>query len=105
MNIWLVMAGAGLITYLTRLSFILLFERLEIPVVVRRALRFVPPAVLTAIIFPDLLVYSGQLDLSFHNLRFWAGMLAAIIAWRTKNVVLTILVGMAALLTLQTFFG
>ena len=54
MTVWLTMLLVGLGTYATRLSFILLFGRREIPVGVRRALRFVPPAVLTAIIFPEL---------------------------------------------------
>jgi branched-subunit amino acid transport protein len=97
MNLWLAMIAAGLVTYGIRLSFILLFGKVEMPEIVRRALRFVPPAVLTAIIFPELLLPGGTLSLSLNNARLPAGLLAALVAWRTKNVVLTILVGMAAL--------
>lgn len=101
MNVWTTMLIAGLLTYAQRLSFIILFERTEVSEPIRRALRLIPPAVLTAIIFPELLLHSGSFDLSLGNHRLIAGVLAAIVAWRTRNVVLTILVGMAALLLLD----
>ena len=101
MNLWLTMILAGVITYAIRLSFILVFGKMEVPVTLRRALRFVPPAVLTAIIFPELLFMDGAVHLSIGNSRLIAGLLAAFIAWRTKNVLLTILLGMIALFLLQ----
>lgn len=100
MTIWLTMILVGIGTYATRLSFILLFGRREIPAVVRRALRFVPPAVLTAIIFPELLLPGGEFDLSLGNERLLAGLAAALVAWLSKNVLLTIVAGMAVLLLL-----
>ncbi len=105
MNIWLVMFVIGMITYATRQSFILLFGRWEIHPLVRQALRFVPPAVLSAIIFPELMLSDGVLDLSPGNARLLAGALATLVAWRTKNVGLTIVVGMAVLLALQSWLG
>jgi branched-subunit amino acid transport protein len=101
MSIWLIMILSGLVTYGIRLSFIQLFGKIEVPLWLGRALRFVPPAVLSAIVFPELLMPSGTLDISLSNLRLLAGVLAGYVAWRTKNVVLTIAVGMAALLVLQ----
>lgn len=101
MNIWLVIVLGGLLTYGMRLSFIYLFGRFEIPDVVRRALRFVPPAVLSAIVFPELLMPSGSPDFSFGNHRLLAGIVAILAAAWTKNTLLTILVGMAALLIFQ----
>jgi branched-subunit amino acid transport protein len=91
----------GLATYGTRLSFILLFGTKEVPPGLKRALRFVPASVLTAIIFPEVLAHDGHVDISVGNARLLAALLAALIAWRTRNVFLTILVGMAALLVLQ----
>jgi branched-subunit amino acid transport protein len=101
MTLWLILIGAGVVTYATRLSFILLLERVEIPLRVRRALRFVPPAVLSAIIFPELLLRDDGLDVSLGNVRLMAGVLAALVAWRTKNILLSIAVGMGALWVLQ----
>ena len=101
--LWLTMLTAGLLTYAIRLSFILLLERWQPPDLLRRALRFVPAAVFAAIIFPELVFRNGSLYLSPANPRLLAGLLAVLIAWRTKNVLVTIGVGMAALLLLQTF--
>jgi len=71
--------------------------RINVPPTMQRALRFVPPAVFSAIIFPEVLRPSGALDISLGNDRLIAGVLAAGVAWRTKNVFLSIAVGMVAL--------
>lgn len=95
---WLpALALAGLLTFATRLSFIVLLERVPVPPLLVRALRFVPPAVLSAIIFTEVLVRDGRPDLSPGNLRLVAGAAAALVAWKTRNVFLTIGVGMAVL--------
>ncbi|HUH96312.1 MAG TPA: AzlD domain-containing protein [Anaerolineales bacterium] len=104
MNIWVVMLLGGALTFGMRISFIYLFGRFEIPGMVKRALRFVPPAVLSAIIAPALFMPNNTLDLSLSNHRLIAGAAAILIAWWTKNTLLTILAGMAALLILQLIF-
>ncbi len=101
MDIWIIIVLIGLITLAIRLSFILLFGIIEVPPALRRALRFVPPAVLSAIILPELLLRDGQVSLSLGNERLLAGGVAMVVAWRTKNVLLTIAVGMAALWLLR----
>ena len=101
MNIWLVMLIGGLITFGMRFSLIFLFGRFEVPQTMRRALHYVPPAVLSAIIFPELLYPAGSLDLSLGNTRILAGIVAIIVAWYTKNTLLTILTGIITLLILQ----
>jgi branched-subunit amino acid transport protein len=103
-NIWLVILLGGALTFGMRLSFIYLFGRFEIPATVKRALRFVPPAVLSAIIAPALFMPNNTLDLSWSNYRLIAGAVAVIVGWRTKNTLLTILAGVAALLILQMVF-
>ena len=105
MNLWLVMLASGLVTYAIRLSFILFVGHRQIPALWLRALRFVPLAVLTAIIFPEVLMPGGNLSLSLYNARLLAGLLASIVAWRTRNVILTILVGMLSLWAMQHVFS
>jgi len=97
MTIWLIIIGMGIVTYAIRLSLIVLLGRINVPPTMQRALRFVPPAVFSAIIFPEVLRPGGALDISFGNDRLIAGVLAAGVAWRTKNVFLSIAVGMVAL--------
>ena len=105
MNLWLAILIIGVLTYAIRLSFILLLERVEIPPALARALRLVPAAVLSAIIFPEILIRDGKFALSLSNDRLLAGMLAFLVAWRTKNALLTVIVGMASLYVLQILTG
>jgi branched-subunit amino acid transport protein len=99
---WLpVFLVAGLVTFAIRLSFIALLGKVEVPPLLTRALRFVPASVLSAIIFPELLVRDGAVDLSPGNPRLLAGALAVVVALKTRSVAWTIASGMAALWALQ----
>jgi len=104
-SIWLLFLAIGLGTFLLRFVFIYLFGKIEMPDWLRRALRFVPAAALAALVFPALTHPAGQLDLSLQNFRLLAGLGGAIIAWRTRNVLLTILIGMILLWLLEMLFG
>jgi branched-subunit amino acid transport protein len=95
--LWTIILGGLVVTYLIRLSFILLIPLDRFPERFRRGLRFVPPAVLAALITPELLRPGGAWDLSLGNGRLLAGLAAILVAWRTKNTWLTILVGMVVL--------
>ncbi len=100
MNIWLIILAGGTITFGLRFSLIYLFGRFEIPQTMRRALHYVPPAALSAIVVPELLLTGGVLNLSLENVRLLAGIIAIATAWFSRNILLTIFVGMAALLLL-----
>jgi branched-subunit amino acid transport protein len=97
MNLWLAIIGMGVITYAIRLAPILLLERVPISPGWREALRFVPAAVLSAIILPELFLPSGTLDFSLGNARLLAGLVAILVAWRTKNILWTLAAGMGLL--------
>lgn len=101
MNLWLMILLGGAVTYLIRLSFIFLIGRWEMPPLMMRALRYIPPAVLSAIIFPALFMPEGILHLSPTNPRLLAGLLAAGVAWFTRSALITIVAGMAALYLFQ----
>ena len=105
MIIWLTIIIAGILTYATRLSFIIFYGKIKMPELVEQTLRFVPPAVLTAIFFPELLLANGELYISLGNARLLAGTLAILVAWRTKNVTYTIVIGMLALWIMQYLFS
>jgi len=101
LELWLILAGGLLVTYATRLSFIVLIPYERMPAWIRRALRLVPSAVLSALIAPELLRPGGIFDLSFSNQRLIAGGLAWLVAWRTRSAWLTIACGMLALFFLN----
>ena len=103
MNIWLVLLLGGLITFGMRFSLIYLFGRFDVPETIRKALHYVPPAVLSAIIFPELFLREGALNLTLDNYRLLAGVVAVLVAWFSKNILITIIAGMLALFLLQFF--
>ncbi len=105
LSIWLLFIAIGLGTFTLRFLFIYLFGKIEMPEWLSRALRFVPAAVLAALVFPALTHPAGYLDVSLNNFRLLAGLGGAVVAWRTRNVLLTILVGMTILWTLEAVFG
>ena len=87
----------GVITYAIRLVPIWLLERTTITAGWRQALRFVPAAVLSAIILPELFMPGGVLDVSLGNGRLLAGLAAILVAWRTQNILWALAVGMGLL--------
>jgi branched-subunit amino acid transport protein len=92
-----IIALGGVLTYLTRLSFIALIPHQSLPQIFRSGLRFVPPAVLAAIILPALLLPADSLDFSTENHRLLAGVVAIFVGWRSRNIWLTIAAGMLTL--------
>ncbi len=101
MKPWWLIILAGIITYAFRLSFILALERLKMPEWFSRGLRYVPPAVLSAILVPALTDWNGKTNLSWSNPQIIAGIVAALVAWRTRNVLLTLLAGLLCFLVLH----
>ncbi len=102
---WLLFLVIGMGTFILRYLFIYLFGKIEMPNWLRRVLRFVPAAALAALVFPALTHPTGHLDFSLNNFRLLAGLSGAIVAWKTRNVLLTILVGLMLLWILNAAFG
>lgn len=93
---WLIL-GMMVVTFAARYPILALVGRFTLPGAVQRALRYVPPAVLSALIAPAVFFPDGeQLMLGLDNVRLLAAALAALVSWRTKNLLWTILIGMAA---------
>lgn len=101
MNIWIAMIAIGGLTFLTRLSFVVLLERVKLPPVFQRGLRFDPIAVLSAIIAPELGYKANSLFLSLYNPKLIAGLVAILVAHFTKNIFWTILAGIAVFFPLR----
>jgi len=97
--LWLAIAVIGVLTYLIRLSFIGLFGYLDdIPPALERPLRYVPAAVLAALVVPALLT-SGDGGVAVD--RLVGGVLAVAVAWRTESVFATMAAGMGGLWTVR----
>lgn len=100
-TLWLTIVACGIVTFLIRLSFIAIHGRVSMPRWFTRALTFVPVAVLSAITLPEILIQNNAVLVSLWNPKLWAGLVAVLVAWRTKNVLATIAVGMAVMWILQ----
>lgn len=98
---WLTIIGMGLLTFSIRLTPIVLLGRFKLNQDIKQALRFVPVAVLSAIVFPEMFQPGGELDLSLGNERLLAGCVAIAAAYISKNVLWTVGVGMSVLWILQ----
>ena len=103
LGLWGLVLVVGLVTLAFRLSFIEAFASAEdVPPNVRAALRYVPPAVLAALVLPAFLLVDGSLAVGPGNDRLLAGGVAAVVAWRTGSVLGTLVVGMVALYLLRS---
>jgi branched-subunit amino acid transport protein len=101
---WLIV-GMVAVTYGVRWPVMALVGRIDPPEGVLRALKYVPPAVLTAIVVPGVLMPAGTIDLSWRNAYLIGGVVAAVVAWRSRSLVATIVLGMAVFLGWRFFVG
>lgn len=99
MDIWPIILGVGIISLCLRASSLVLLRNRKLPDQVVNSLGLVPAAVLSAIIVPDLLVQHGQFQPL--NARLLAGIVAGIVAWKTRNVLWTLVVGLGLLVAMQ----
>lgn len=104
-TVWLLIGIIGLFTFGLRISFILGMDYFREPDWLKRLLRFVPAAVLSGLVAGGLWLRQGQLSWDWQDPRYPAALLAGWVAWRTKNILWTILSGMGALWLGQWLFG
>jgi branched-subunit amino acid transport protein len=96
-NEFLMIFGMMLVTFGVRYPVLALVGKIDLPKPVLRALKYVPPAILAAIIVPEVLIREDQLYIAPDNSYLVAGIIAALVAWRSRNLLLTIVLGMLAM--------
>ena len=97
---WIVIVVLGAGSLLLRCSFLVLAPRMQqLPADARDALRMIPAAALAALVAPALLRPDGVVEPV--GPEALAGLIALVVAWRTRSVLLTIGAGMLAIVTLQ----
>ena len=102
--VWTAVVAIALGTWAFRASFVFLFGYLdEVPPWVDQTLRFIPAAVIAAIIAPRLLLVDGSVAVGFANERLFAGAAAVVVAWYTEDILATIVAGMCVLWVLVFF--
>ncbi|GFN22032.1 AzlD domain-containing protein [Thermanaeromonas sp. C210] len=99
-NIWLVIIGMALVTYLPRMLPLVLLSRVRLPDIFLRWLGYIPAAVLAALLAPALFLPEGKLALA-GNPYLLAAIPTSLVALKTHSIALTILSGMLAMIVFQ----
>lgn len=103
--LWAAVVGLSVVTFVSRSFFLLTPASFEFPSLVRRALKYAPMAAIMAVIAPDILMQSGQVDLSFHNKALIASMVAGVVFVWQQSLLLMIVVGMLVFTALRLGLG
>ncbi len=99
-NIWIIIFGMAVVTYLPRLIPLATVEGTSLPLWVRRTLTYVPITVLSAIVGSEFLPSEGWFHYQIDE-HLLAGLVAIGVAWFTRSTVLTMIVGIGILLFLS----
>jgi branched-subunit amino acid transport protein len=102
-EILLIILGMAAVTFFTRFGTFALFRQTGIPGWLERWLKHIPTAILTALIMPALLLPAGHLDISLRNHYLLAGVVAALVAYKSRNIVATLGLGMATMFAFRLF--
>lgn len=101
---WLIF-GMFVITFGIRFIMFAFAGKITFPIWMQQSLRFVPPAVLTAIIVPSVVMPTGTIDFSVDNVYLLAAIISVVISLVTKSLLKTIFFGMLVFLLLKLFIN
>jgi branched-subunit amino acid transport protein len=101
LKLWVVIFVVGLLNYLSRLSFIAVFARRSMPPLLARALKFVPAAMLMALILPMIVAGPEAGQAVAFNPKVVAAVIAGVVAFFTRSSLWTIGTGMTVLWVMQ----
>jgi branched-subunit amino acid transport protein len=102
LNIYLLIIGIAILTYIPRSLPIIYLSKKELPEWLKDWMKFIPSGIFAALILPDIIIQDGSLNLGFTNIKLIASILVLIIAIKKKSLGLSIAVGVSAI-TLLTF--
>jgi len=102
MNEALMIGGMALVTFLIRYPVLALVGKIDLPKPIFDALRYVAPSVLAAIVIPMVLLPNNKpIQRPPDAIPLVATLVAALVMWRSKNLLATVIVGFAAFLILR----
>ena len=101
----LVILGLALVTVLARGFFLLSDRPWTLPHWAQRALQYAPIAALSAVVLPEVVTNHGVLVSTMQDARLFAALAGALAYYWRKDVLLTIVVGMAVYLPLHVGLG
>ena len=93
---WTSIFIAGLITYFTRMSMVTLIDKDIFNENFRKILNYVPSVVFPSIIFPGILLDDYGVLVTIMDPKIYGALIAIIVGYFSRNVILTIVSGMAS---------
>ena len=91
---WLSIIIAGILTYFTRMTMIVLVSRDMLGDRIKAVLAYVPSAVFPAIIFPAIFINDYGSFIEMNDPKIFGAIVAIVVGYFSKNVIATILSGL-----------
>jgi branched-subunit amino acid transport protein len=93
------------LTIVTRGFFFLSRREVPFPAWLRQGLRYAPLAALAAVVVPEIVMQHGHVNVTWHDARLYAAVAGTLYFWWRRDILGTILTGMAVLLPLRLGLG
>jgi branched-subunit amino acid transport protein len=91
----LLVLGMGMVTYLPRWLPLIVLSRRSLPEWLRQWLDFIPVAVLSALILPEIVTTGSPRHLDVLQPALWVAFPTFFIAWKSRSLAATVIIGMA----------
>ena len=102
-NVFIVILGMTVVTYLPRLLPVLVLSSRSLPPILATWLRYIPISVMAAMVMPSLILQDQQIVLSRDNIFLWAAFPTLLVAWKTKSLFGAVVVGMVVVAAARYF--
>ena len=91
---WVSITIAGILTYFTRMTMIVLVRRDLLGEKIKAVLAYVPSAVFPAIIFPAIFINDYGAYIEMNDPKIFGALVAIIVGYFSRNVIATIFSGL-----------
>jgi len=85
MNLWLIIIGMAIVTYIPRMLPMVLLQEIKLPPLIKRFLELIPFAALSALIFPGILSSTGSTTSAVIG-----GIIAVLLAFFRLNLIVVV---------------
>lgn len=106
-DLWMfgVIIGLAAVTVVARSFFFLSNQDWQLPHWAQRGLQYAPIAALSAVVVPEIVMSQGELITTWQDARLFAALAGVVIYFARRDVLLTIIGGMAVYLPLHLGLG
>jgi branched-subunit amino acid transport protein len=107
LEIGILFVGMGLVTLGTRSFFMFWGDRVRMPELILRSIRYAPLAAIVAIVAPEILMPAGATEISQFNWalpQIWAGLAAFVVFSWLRTMLPTLIIGMLVYSALRYWF-